>query len=98
MRTSINYLKLLDIDEQDISKRLAFFELSEEDFKCLASLKDFATKYTHEIVEDLYKLILGHSSTKAFFPDERTVVYVKKMQNAYFLELFRGQGQGYDQA
>lgn len=90
MRTSSNYLKLLNIDEQDVKKRLAFFELGEEDFKCLASLKDFAVSHTKDIVEDLYKLILGHTSTKAFFPDERTVVYVKKMQSAYFLELFSG--------
>lgn len=51
MRAESNFIKILGIDEQELKTRLAFFELDDEDFKRLASLKDFAKKYTEEVTE-----------------------------------------------
>ena len=81
----------LKIDAHDIQSRRQFFELTDEDLERLRSLEGFAKKYTHEITESLYELLLGHPETKAFFPDEETIKHVKKMQNAYFLGLFSGR-------
>lgn len=91
MRTELEYMKALNLDERELKSRLAFFELTTEDVKRLASLREFAEKYTHEIIEALYELILGHPDTKAFFPDEKTVQYVKKKQSVYFKGLFSGK-------
>lgn len=88
MNYAPDYMGILKIDEQELKNRLAFFQLTERDFARLASLRGFAEKYMHEIIDALYELILGHGETKAFFPDEQTVQHVKKMQHAYFLGLF----------
>jgi len=53
-------------------------------------LKPFADRWTHEITEGLYELIMGQPESRAFFPDEATLIHVKKMQNSYFLRLFSG--------
>lgn len=81
----------MKIDSREIQSRRKFFELSDEELSILRSLEDFGKKYTQEITEELYELILGHPETKAFFPDEETVKHVKKMQNAYFQGLFSGK-------
>lgn len=91
MNNAPDYMTILKIDNRELKSRLAFFELTDEDFARLASLRDFANKYTNEITEALYELILGHPETKPFFPDDNTVQHVKGRQNAYFLGLFSGK-------
>lgn len=81
----------MKIDSREIGIRRSFFEISDEDLERLKSLEGFAKKYTAGITDDLYKLILGHPETRAFFPDEDTIAHVKSMQNAYFLGLFAGR-------
>ncbi len=85
-----DYMHILNLDEEERQRRLAFFELTEEDFKRLTTLKPFADRWTHEITEGLYELIMGQPESRAFFPDEATLIHVKKMQNSYFLRLFSG--------
>ena len=85
------YMRVLKLDEAEISNRRAFFELSDVDLARLAALRPFADKYTHAIVEDFYKLLLSHPETKKFFPDEATVRRVKKTQHDYFVGLFSGK-------
>jgi rsbT co-antagonist protein RsbR len=84
-------MEILRLDEEELAKRLAFFELTEEDFRTLASLRPFAERWTHEITEGLYELIMGHPDSRAFFPDQATLAHVKKMQNNYFIGLFAGK-------
>jgi rsbT co-antagonist protein RsbR len=84
-------METLGLDEAELASRLAFFELTQEDFDRLRSLQDFARRHTTEITEELYHLILGHPKTRAFFPDETTVTRVKRQQNGYFLKLFEGE-------
>src|SRR5688572_19579277 len=83
-------MAILKLDEQELKSRLAFFELTDEDFKRLSSLKSFADRWTQEITDGLYELIMGHPESRLFFPDESTLARVKKMQNSYFLGLFSG--------
>ena len=85
-----NYMEILKLDEDELKKRLAFYELTDEDFKRLISLKPFADRWTHEITEGLYELIMGQPDSREFFPDQATLARVKKMQNSYFLGLFSG--------
>src|SRR5262249_31219389 len=85
-----DYMNILKLDNDELNRRLAFFELTDDDFKRLAALKPFADRWTNEITEGLYELIMGRPESKAFFPDQATLARVKKMQNSYFLGLFSG--------
>src|SRR6266542_2233753 len=85
------YMRVLKLDEAEVKSRRAFFELTDDDLRRLASLRPFAEKYTDVIVEDFYKLLLGHPETKKVFPDENTVRRVKRSQRDYFLGLFDGR-------
>jgi len=85
-----DYMKILKLDDEEHRRRLDFFELKEEDFERLRGLQSFAERWTHEITEGLYELIMGHPDSRTFFPDEATLARVKRMQNAYFLRLFSG--------
>jgi rsbT co-antagonist protein RsbR len=83
-----DYMEILKLDEDELQRRLAFFELRDEDFQRLASLRGFADRWTHEITEGLYELIMGQPESRAFFPDQATLNRVKKLQNSYFVGLF----------
>jgi rsbT co-antagonist protein RsbR len=83
-------MDILKLDDEELKRRLAFFELTDEDFKRLAALKSFAERWTNEITEGLYELIMGQPESRAFFPDQATLARVKKLQNNYFLGLFSG--------
>lgn len=78
------------LDEAELQSRRAFFEIRDEDLRRLASLRAFADKYTHEVVEDLYVLILGHADSAKLFVDHVLVDRVKRAQREYFLGLFSG--------
>jgi rsbT co-antagonist protein RsbR len=86
-----DYMQILKLDEQEIQRRLAFFEITEDDVQRLTTLKSFADRWTHEITEGLYELIMGHPDSRTFFPDQATLARVKKLQNTYFLRLFSGK-------
>jgi rsbT co-antagonist protein RsbR len=83
-------MSILKLDDDELKNRLAFFELTEEDFKRLPTLKSFADRWTHDITEGLYELIMRHPESRVFFPDQSTLARVKKLQNTYFLGLFTG--------
>jgi rsbT co-antagonist protein RsbR len=85
-----DYMSILKLDDEELKRRLVFYELTDEDFKRLASLKSFADRWTHDITEGLYELIMGQAESKVFFPDQSTLARVKKLQNSYFLGLFSG--------
>src|ERR1700757_2301499 len=85
-----DYMNILKLDDEELKGRLAFFELTDEDFKRLTALKSFADRWTNDITEGLYELIMGQPESRAFFPDQATLARVKKLQNSYFLGLFSG--------
>jgi rsbT co-antagonist protein RsbR len=85
------YMEILGIDSYELNSRLQFFELTDEDRRRLRELQDFARRYTQEITESLYELILAHPETRSFFPDQQTINKVKTMQNRYFMELFTSE-------
>jgi rsbT co-antagonist protein RsbR len=81
----------LRLDDKELQSRRAFFEITEDDLKRLAGMREYAHKHGDQIVEGLYELILGHADSRSFFHDEMTVTRVKKMQRGYFLGLFDGR-------
>src|SRR4051812_38292703 len=83
----VDYMKILKLDEEERASRIGFFELRDEDFARLTSLKGFAERWTNEITDGLYELIMRHPDSKSFFPDDATLTRVKRMQNTYFLRL-----------
>ena len=85
-----DYMEILKLDDNELRKRLAFYELTDEDFRRLISLKSFADRWTDEITDGLYELIMGQPESREFFPDQATLARVKKLQNNYFLRLFSG--------
>jgi rsbT co-antagonist protein RsbR len=84
-------MDILKLDDEELRRRLAFYELTDEDFKRLASLKSFAEQWTQDITEGLYELIMGQPESREFFPDQATLARVKKLQNKYFIGLFSGK-------
>jgi rsbT co-antagonist protein RsbR len=84
-------MKILKFDEAELRSRRAFFEITDEDLSRLAALLPVAEKHTDAIVEDFYRLLLGHGETRKFFPDDATVRRVKKTQRDYFVGLFSGR-------
>ena len=84
-------MTVLKLDEAELVSRRAFFKLTDTDLARLASLRPFAEKVTHAIVEEFYALLLGHPDTRAFFGDEATIRRVKHAQSDYFLGLFVGR-------
>jgi rsbT co-antagonist protein RsbR len=85
-----DYMKVLKLDDEECRRRLEFFELTDEDSQRLMSLRSFAERWTQEITEGLYELIMKHPESRSFFPDDATLARVKRLQNAYFLHLFSG--------
>jgi rsbT co-antagonist protein RsbR len=85
-----DYMAILRLDDEELRRRLAFYELTEEDFNRLANLKSFAERWTQDITDGLYQLIMGQPESREFFPDQATLTRVKKLQNKYFVGLFSG--------
>ena len=86
-----NYMALLKLDNAELLSRRAFFEIADDDLARLAALRPFAEKYTDAIVDEFYKLLLSHSDTRKFFPDEATIRRVKRTQRDYFIGIFAGR-------
>jgi len=85
-----DYMAILKLDDEELRWRLAFYELTEEDFNRLTNLKSFAERWTQDITDGLYELIMGQPESREFFPDQATLTRVKKLQNKYFVGLFSG--------
>ena len=85
-----DYMAILKLDDEELRRRLAFYELTEEDFNRLTNLKSFAERWTQDITDGLYELIMGQPESREFFPDQGTLTRVKKLQNKYFVGLFSG--------
>ena len=72
------YMRILNLNEEEIASRRIFFAVTDEDLTRLASLRPLAEKLTDAIVEDFYALLLSHPETRKFFPDEATIRRVKR--------------------
>jgi len=53
-----DYMEILKLNDEELHRRLAFFEVTEEDVARLTGLKSFAERWTNDITEGLYELIM----------------------------------------
>jgi rsbT co-antagonist protein RsbR len=81
----------VEIDDQEIARRLEFLEFREEGAAALRGLRDLATKYAHPVIEDFYRHILSFPETAGFFRDPKVLERVKHLQKEYFLRLTDGE-------
>jgi rsbT co-antagonist protein RsbR len=87
----MDFMRLLKLDEAELRSRKAFYEITDEDLARLARLQPLVDKHGKQIVDALYELILGHTESRSFFPDELTVQRVKALQLRYLAGLFSGR-------
>jgi len=89
--TAVSYMAKLGFDQAEIERRLRFYEITSVDLAQLVSLRAFAERICHPVIEDLYELILGDAQSAKFFTSPATVERVKEAQRAYLLGLFTGR-------
>ncbi len=81
----------LRLDEHELRRRRAYFEITDDDLRRLAALHDLAARHLDDIIEGLYRFILGQPESAAYFPDAATIARVKHLQKRYFIGLFAGR-------
>ncbi|MGE5470570.1 MAG: protoglobin domain-containing protein [Bacteroidota bacterium] len=82
------------VDAEEVRKRKAFLEFSENDVAVLTGANDLAREYADTMIEDFYRHLLSFEETRAFFSDADVLNHVRQMQKAYFMRLTEGN---YDQ-
>ncbi|MBM3266234.1 MAG: STAS domain-containing protein [Candidatus Sericytochromatia bacterium] len=86
----------VEISEEEISRRKAFLEFTEDDVRRLESINEFAEKYAEPVIEEFYRHILRFEESREFFRDPLVLERVKRAQKAYFLRLTQGDyGRAY---
>jgi len=81
----------MEIDDEELNKRKAFLEFSDEDAQVLRNLGEMARTYADPVIEDFYRHILSFEETRAFFRDPKLLERVKRLQKEYFLRLTDGE-------
>ena len=77
-------------------RRKEYVGFTEDDAQLLRELAPAAQEYADEVIEELYKVILGSPETSSFFQDEATVNRVKGLQKEFLLGLTGGDyGEAY---
>ncbi len=82
------------ISREEVLRRKAFLEFTEDDVAVLEGVNDLATQYAESMIEDFYKHLMAFEETRTFFADPELLRHVKEMQKAYFMRLTQGH---YDQ-
>lgn len=82
------------ISSEEIQRRKAFLEFTEQDVAMLEGINDLATQYAESMIEDFYRHLMAFDETRAFFADANLLRHVKELQKAYFMRLTQGH---YDQ-
>jgi len=85
------YMSILQLDEAELQRRRAFFQVTDDDLARLAALRPMARTWTAEIVDAFYDFLLAHDETRGFFQDPATIRRVKRTQSEYLLGLFAGR-------
>lgn len=72
-------MKEMGITEQEIAKRSAFLELSNQDVQELLSIDKLAQDYATPVIEAFYQHLLSFDETKVFFQDTELLERVKRL-------------------
>jgi len=79
-----------ELSPRDWERRKEFFGFTEADARLLRNLGPVAEAFVDDVVDELYRRILGFDETKAFLADPAIVARVKAAQRVYFLGLTGG--------
>lgn len=95
MFENVNFIRLLNMDEEERQLRKDFLDFTDNDIKLLNELKGLIEKDADQIIDQFYNHLLRFKDTKGFFPDKNTLERVKKTQKEYLLGITNGV---YDEA
>src|SRR5262249_52350449 len=78
------------LTEDEISLRKRWLDFAPEDEQLIAELDPIFSRHLDEIIEDMYAHFFAFEETRAFFPDEATLIRARTAQHAYFTRLTKG--------
>ena len=84
---------LFQIDEKEISARRAFLDITDEDERHLATIREIIQAGLDNIVGEFYDHLLKVDELKRFLSDRRTVERLQAAQREYLLSLGRNADQ-----
>lgn len=76
--------------EEELRYRKRMLDFTEKDVERLKRLAPHARGYATAIIEEFYRHLLTFEDMRTFFPDQKTLDYVKRKQNDYFIRLTEG--------
>lgn len=82
------------ISSEEVQRRKAFLEFTDQDVAMLEGINDLATQYAESMIDEFYGHLMAFEETRAFFSDADLLRHVKELQKAYFMRLTQGH---YDQ-
>ncbi|MGR3318659.1 MAG: protoglobin domain-containing protein [Candidatus Anammoxibacter sp.] len=91
MFENVNFVKLLNMDENERQLRKDFLDFTDKDVSLLNDLKVLISENADFIIGEFYKHLKKFEGTNKFFPDEQTLVKVKKTQKEYLLGIVNGK-------
>ncbi len=78
------------MSDDEVARRKAFLDFSDDDVKVLEGVDEIAIRYADSMIEDFYRHLLAFDETRAFFADPELLKHVKNMQKLYFMRLTQG--------
>lgn len=75
----------------DFERRKKVVEFTDADTARLARLSPYAREYAVPVIEQFYRHLMSFEEMRVFFQDPKTLDYVKRKQNDYFVKLTEGK-------
>lgn len=84
------YLAETSISDEEVKRRKAFLEFTDDDANVLAGVNEMALRDSDSMIEDFYRHLLAFEETRTFLSDPDLLKHVKSMQKSYFMRLTQG--------
>lgn len=85
-RTMPQTLANVRVTDDEVSERIRFLDITEEDLGALRALRPAITRHTPAILEEFYEFITTHPETAALVP-EQTIDRLKRQVASYWAEV-----------
>ena len=76
---------------EDLQQMLKWFDITDDDRKLLAGLRDMTEVLADSVIDAFYDHIMDHPKSAAHFADDATLKRVKAAQKRYFNQLASGE-------
>lgn len=90
-QADIDLVEEMELRPEEIARRKAWLEFTDEDVELLRKLNVIAQEYAEDVIEELYEHFMSFPETSAFFRERSMLEHVKRMQLEYFKGLTRGE-------